>query len=97
MAYPTVTQHPKTFPYTSIMASPYSCDRTGALDCAASIEQLKVSLSNVGTIHIPKGTFKIGTNLTIPIGILLRFEAGAKLFVSAGVTLTIDGMIEAPP
>lgn len=93
MAYSTVTQHPKKYPYTSIMAGPYNGDPTGAIDCAAGIETFKADNSNVGTLHIPKGTFLIGTNLTIPVGVRLHFEAGATFSISTGVTLTINGTI----
>lgn len=90
MAYPTVTHHHKRFPHTSIMASPYSCDPTGVVSCTAKISQLLADISNIGTIHIPKGTFLIGTNLTIPSTVRLHFEAGATFSISAGVTLTIQ-------
>ncbi len=95
MAYPTTTEHPRVYPWTSIMASPYSCDPTGTLDCASAIEQLKAYQANTGTIHIPKGTFSIATSLTIPIGMALRFEAGSKFIVATGKTLTINGSLEA--
>ena len=95
MAYPTTTEHSKLYPYTSIMGSPYSCDSTGVIDCTASIESIKANQSNVGTIFIPKGTFSIATNLTTPVGMMLRFEIGAKFTIAIGVTLTINGPLEA--
>ncbi len=91
-AYPTTTEHHKVYPYTSIMASPYSCDPTGVVNIAAALEQLKANQSNVGTIHIPKGTFKLSTAFTLPIGMTLRFEAGSTLAISADVT--INGCLE---
>lgn len=97
MAYPTVTTHPKLYPYTSIMASPYNGDPTGVVDCAAGIEALKANYSNVITIHIPKGTFLVDTDLVIPVGVCLDFAAGAKFSVGAGKTLTIRGSIICPP
>ncbi len=96
MAYPTVTNHPKIYPYTSIMAAPYSCDPTGAADCAAAIEFLKANQSNSGTIYVPKGSFKIGTNLTIPIGMTLEFASGASFAIAAGVTLVVLGAVITP-
>jgi len=74
------------------MASPYSCDPTGATDIAAALEQIKANQSNVGTIHIPKGTFKLSTAFTLPVGMTLRFEAGSTLAISADVT--INGRLE---
>ncbi len=96
-AYPTTTEHHKLCPNTSIMASPYSCDNTGTLDCAAAIESIKANQSNVGTIVIPKGVFKIATNLTIPIGMTLHFESGGYFTISTGKTLTINGYIDSGP
>lgn len=87
-AYPTTTEHHKLYPYTSVMASPYSCDPTGAIDIAAAIEQLKANQSNVGTIYFPHGTFKLATNLTIPETMAVVIEAGARLSIATGVTLT---------
>jgi hypothetical protein len=95
-AYPTTTEHHKVYPYTSIMASPYSGDPTGAIDCAAAIESIKANQSNVGTIYIPTGVFKIATNLTIPAGMTLDFAAGAYFSVSSGITLTVNGPIKTP-
>lgn len=95
-AYPTTTEHHKLYPYTSIMASPYSGDPTGVLNCAAAIESIKANQSNLGTIYIPRGTFRIGTNLTIPAGMTLVFAAGAYFTIDAGVTLTLPGPVVAP-
>lgn len=96
MAYPTTTEHHKNYPFTSIMASPYSGDPTGVVDCTAGIEAIKANQSNIGTIFIPRGTFLIATNLTIPSGMTLEFAAGASFSISAGVTLTLPGTIIAP-
>lgn len=97
MAYPTTTEHHKLYPYTSVMASPYSCDPTGVVDIAASIEQIKANQSNVGDIYFPHGTWKLATNLTIPAGIRLVFERGAIISIATGVTLTINGTVSAGP
>lgn len=96
MAYPTVTEHHKRYPNTSVMASPYSCDNTGAVNCAAAIEQIKSDLSSSGTVVVPKGTYLINTNLTLPAGMLFRFEAGASFSVSTGKTLTVQCDLEFP-
>ena len=95
-AYPTTTEHHKLYPYTSIMASPYSGDPTGVIDCAAAIESIKANQSNLGTIYIPAGTFRIGTNLTIPAGMTLNFAAAAYFSIDAGIILTLPGPIVAP-
>lgn len=85
--YPTSTEHHKLYPYTSVMASPYSCDPTGAIDCSAVIEQIKANQSNIGTIYFPHGTYKIATNITFPVGMFLDSEIGATLVVSSAVTI----------
>lgn len=92
MAYQTKTHHTKLYPYTSVMASPYSCDPTGVIDIAAAIEQIKANQSNIGTIYFPHGTWKVATNLTIPSTMHLAAEKGANLVYSATLTLncTID-------
>ena len=96
MAYPTITEHHKLYPNTSVMASPYSCDNTGTLDIAASIELIKANQSNIGTIYFPHGTYKLSTNLTIPIGMSIEREAGAIISIDAGITLTIGCPITGP-
>ena len=93
-AYPTTTEHHKLYPYTSVMASPYSCDNTGVLDIAASIELIKANQSNKGTIYFPHGTYKLATNLTIPAGIRIEREAGAKISIATGVVLTYNGDLQ---
>jgi hypothetical protein len=90
----TITAHHKLYPWTSIMASPFSCDPTGTLDCSAALELLKATYSNVMTVHIPKGTFRIAKNLTIPEGIKLVFEMGASFIIATKMTLTINGPID---
>jgi hypothetical protein len=96
MAYPTVQEHHKRYPDTSIMASPYSCDPTGVTDIAAAIEQLKSDQSSTGTVVVPKGTYKVATNLTLPVGMLFRFESAASFAVADGVTLTVNCSLEYP-
>lgn len=98
MAYTTKTYHAKTYPWTSIMAAPYSCDPTGVTNCAAAIESLKTNQANVGTIHVPKGTFKIATDLTIPVGMTLTMEAGAVISIvkdgAIATDVTILGILD---
>src|SRR4030042_1745592 len=88
MTYPTVTEHHKLYPYTSVMASPYSCDPTGVTDIATAIESIKANQSNIGTIYFPHGTYKLSTNLTIPDSMNIELESGALISIATGVTLT---------
>lgn len=96
MPYPTVIEHHKRYPNTSVMASPYSCDNTGTVDCSASIEQIKSDLSNSGTVVVPKGTYLIDENLTLPAGMLFRFEAGASFSVAFEKVLTVQCDLDFP-
>jgi len=90
MAYQTVTVHHKKYPWTSVMASPYNCDNTGILNCAAKLEDLKAYLSNVGEIFFPEGTYLISDDLTIPAGMIIRGPK-AVINIAAGKTLTLNG------
>ncbi len=47
------------------------------------------------TIRIPKGTHDILTNMTIPSNICLKFDKGAFFNIASGVTLTVNGDIDA--
>lgn len=94
MTYRTDIEHHRLYPWTSLMAAPYSCDATGTNDCASSIEDIKTNQANIGTIYVPHGTFLIGTNLTIPATMSLKREMGGVLSIATGVTLTINGPVE---
>ena len=47
------------------------------------------------TVLLAPGTWQISSNLNIPSNITLRFEGGASLNILSGVTVTIQGVIEA--
>jgi hypothetical protein len=47
------------------------------------------------TILFPTGTYKISSNITIPSNINLLFVKGAMLSPDSGVTITINGPVEA--
>lgn len=46
-------------------------------------------------IYFSSGRYKIGTNITIPANAKLIFAKGAVLVPEVGVTITINGAIEA--
>lgn len=48
------------------------------------------------TVYLAPANYAITSNLTIPSNINLKFEMGAFLTVSSGITVTINGSIEAP-
>jgi len=62
---------------------------------------LSEALATIGSSHItltiPAGSVSITSNTTIPANIDLRILEGAKFDVATGVTLTINGPIEAGP
>lgn len=72
------------------MASPYNCDNTGTLNCAAKLEDLKAYLSNVGEVFFPEGTYLISDDLSIPAGIIIRGPK-AVINIASGKTLTLNG------
>jgi hypothetical protein len=47
------------------------------------------------TLHLPRGTHNITSNLTIPAHINLKPESGSLLSIASGVTLTINGPFSA--
>jgi hypothetical protein len=52
--------------------------------------------SSVALLRVPRGTWNIGANLTLPTNITLKVEQGATLSIADGKTLTVNGGFEAP-
>jgi hypothetical protein len=46
------------------------------------------------SVYIPAGDFRIASNTVVPKGVYLLFDAGARLVVDSGVTLSIYGSID---
>jgi hypothetical protein len=88
MAYPTVTEHHKRYPFTDVMSSPYSCDPTGVLDCASAIESIKANESNAGGLFFSYGSYLIDTALTIPSGMSVTSNAPVSILVEANLTIS---------
>jgi hypothetical protein len=57
------------------------------------------AISRIGsanlTLHIPAGTYSIAANFTVPTNVHLKLEKGALFAIAAGVTLTINGPVDA--
>lgn len=65
-------------------------------DYTALYNLINTTIAGVNaTIGFPKGTYKISSNITIPSNITIMLLEGAKLSPDAGVTLTINGSIDA--
>ncbi len=52
---------------------------------------------NLSMLRIPAGTWSINANFTIPANVTLKPERGAVLTVATGMTLTINGPLDARP
>lgn len=51
--------------------------------------------STGGCIVFPPGTYRIASNFTVPSNVTMWFINGAKLAIDSGVTVTVNGPIEA--
>jgi hypothetical protein len=68
----------------------------GTTDDAGAINSLITEIgSNEATITVDPGTYRIGSNVTIPSNITLWFLHGGELSPDSGKTLTINGPITA--
>ena len=65
-------------------------DRTALFDADAAVP------STGGDIYLPPGTYLVNSNLTFSAKSRLLFANGAMLKVATGVTVTINGPLEAP-
>lgn len=58
------------------------------------------ALSAIGsskkTLLIKAGVWQVANSITSPANVNLKFEQGARLFITSGHTVTINGSIEAP-
>jgi hypothetical protein len=67
----------------------------GQTDDYAALNEAVRSAGATGTLYFPAGTYRVGTNLTIPACCIFAF--GAKLKPSSGVTVTLSGPVEMAP
>ncbi len=68
----------------------------GATDDGTAIQNaIAASLPAGGHIYFPKGTYRIASALTFPTSTNLIFEKGAVLVPDSGVTLTVNGGVDA--
>jgi hypothetical protein len=69
----------------------YGAKADGVTDDTLAFNQAISASGSVGNLLLSKGTYRIGNNLTIPSGMTLVFQAGAKIKVDAN--LTMNGLI----
>lgn len=70
----------------------YGAVGDGVTDDRNAINTMLTNLTSDFTnfeLYFPKGSYLIGSNLTIPTGVALRFHAGAKFVIPNGVTVTM--------
>jgi hypothetical protein len=70
----------------------YGAVGDGITDDRNAINTMLTNLTSDFTdfeLYFPKGSYLIGSDLTIPTGAALRFHAGAKLIIPNGVTVTM--------
>lgn len=74
-------------------AKDYDAVGDGIIDDRNALNTMLTNLTSDFTnfeLYFPKGSYLIGSNLTIPTGVALRFHAGAKLIIPNGVTVTMS-------
>lgn len=90
-----------------INAQHYVCDASAAdqgaatnssslkslVDALGATEEATIDLPHTGTGDTT--TYTVGTNLTIPATVTLRVHKGVRISPSGGVTLTVNGIVQA--
>ncbi len=69
----------------------YGADPTGVADSRTAINDAATAAGG-GTVYLPKGTYKISSNITLDEN--LKPEKGAMLSIDVGVVVTITGTIQ---
>lgn len=87
--------------YTTWNSILYNVKKYDAVGNGTADDTAEVSAANVaasvsgGIVMFPPGTYKISSALTFPSNVTLWFANGAKLSIDTGVTVTINGPIDA--
>lgn len=76
--------------YLDVSAAPYNANKTGTADARAAFASADAA---GGTLYVPRGTYRIDSNLTLSSDI--HFEQGAVLRPAANVTVTLNGGLDA--
>lgn len=74
----------------------YGLSGDGTTDDSAALLAL-VALAPVSgaTFYFPSGTYRLGANATTPVHVRLLFDQGAVLSPDAGVSIAVNGAVEA--
>jgi len=54
-----------------------------------------IAAASSSTLLLPAGTYRIGSNVIVPSDVTVWFANGAKLSIDSGVTLTLNGKLDA--
>ena len=69
--------------------------KDGQTDDTPAFSKAIDAVKGKGYIYLEAGQYRIGSDLTVPEDMVLAFNRGARLTVDSGVTLTINGFVEA--
>ena len=79
--------------YKNVKDAAYGAAGNGSTNDLPAINAAIASTTDSRGVFFPAGTYRISGNLTIATGQSLVFDAGAKIQVDSGYTLTINGSV----
>ncbi len=77
-----------------VNVSSYGAIGDGIKSDSLAISQA-ISYANDNEVLLPSGTYKIDNDITIPSNVSIRLNNGAKFSIDEGVTVTINGKLDA--
>ncbi len=83
----------------NVKDAPYSAAGDGTTDDTAAVQAAVTDCSTAGggTVLFPSGDYRVGAAVSVPQSVTLRFETGARLLIDSGVTVTMNGELDASP
>src|SRR5690348_13795880 len=77
----------------------YNVIGDGSTDDRAALNTLLNSTipSSGGEVVFPQGTYRVGSALTIPANVTLRFAPGARILPTDGAAISINAAVDAGP
>jgi hypothetical protein len=73
----------------------YGARADGVADDSSAFDRAVAAASAGDTIYVPRGTYKLSDNVTIPSGMEVEFESGACLSIDTGKVFTVNGTLKA--